>query len=108
LFWSRSWYWFSFRWNEHPNSTTTTTQKYGLFLGSGTESSSTYSELLMGVGTGESTMTTNQVGTGGVIMGVGGLGDTTLDSIYNAKSGAVTEMGSGSSSTDSAGFSFSS
>ena len=57
----------------------------------------------MGVGTGESTMTTNQVGTGGVIMGVGGLGDTTLDSIYNAKSGAVTEIGSGS-----AGFAFSS
>lgn len=57
----------------------------------------------MGVGTGESTMTTTQVCTGGVIMGVGGLGDTALDSIYNANSGAVTEMGSGS-----AGFSFSS
>jgi hypothetical protein len=32
----------------------------------------------MGVGAGESTMTTIQVGIGAVIMGLGGSGDTTL------------------------------
>ena len=70
-------------WPSPITTTTTTTQKYGLDLGAGIESSFNSSGLLMRVGTGESTMTNIQVGVGGVIIGVDGVGDHVLDSTLN-------------------------